>query len=156
MDGTRFDTAAKALARGVSRRSVLRGMLGGILGVTIARAPVGAACTAPGPLAYCNSDADCCDVSVCLLGICQCPTGKKACGERCIDTALTCGPTYCPAGYKTCGTTCIDTTRDRNNCGGCGRVCPALQNCTNSHCCPKGYVFCNGTCKISTQCTLIT
>lgn len=156
MDGARFDAAAKALATGVSRRTMLKGLVGGVMAAITSRAAPAAACTPPGFPNYCNADSECCDNGLCINGICQCPTGKKTCGDRCIDQALTCGPSYCPAGYKTCGTRCIDTTRDRNNCGACGRVCATGQTCSNGNCCRKGHVFCNGTCKLSSQCTLVT
>jgi hypothetical protein len=156
MDGTRFDAATKSFANGVSRRVLLKSILGGFAAALTARALPVSACTPPGPLNYCNTDSECCSGSRCINGICQCPTGTKQCGDRCIPSDQTCGPQYCPTGYTQCGTQCIDTSRDRNNCGGCGRVCPSLQICSNGHCCPKGYVYCDGTCRLSTQCTLLT
>ena len=152
MDGGRFDGAAKALARGVSRRAVLRGLLGGVVATAAARALPSAACTPPGPRNFCNADSECCGTSRCLLGACTCPTGTKACGDRCIAQADTCGPSYCPAGFAACGTRCVDSSRDRANCGGCGRSCAVGQSCSNGRCCPKGRVFCDGRCKPANQC----
>jgi hypothetical protein len=136
MNADRFDAAAISLADGLSRRRVLRGLVAGIVSVVTTRAlPASATCTPAGFPNYCNADSECCDNRPCINEICQCPTGQKKCGSGCIDQAQTCGPQYCPAGYSQCGTQCVDTTRDRNNCGGCGHVCPVGKDCSNGQCC---------------------
>ncbi|MFO0646083.1 MAG: hypothetical protein U0326_07585 [Polyangiales bacterium] len=38
----------------------------------------------------------------------------------------------CPAGTTRCGGVCVDATTDRNNCGGCGRVCAVA--CSSGTC----------------------
>src|SRR5688500_15844316 len=63
MDGRRFDDATRALANGVSRRGVLRGLIGGTLGGMLAlanhRDGLGAPrCKALGK--RCKTTADCC------------------------------------------------------------------------------------------------
>ena len=157
MDGTRFDTAAKALARGMTRRTVIKGLFAGLGTVAVSRTPAAAlTCTPPGGLNYCNADSECCDNGLCRNGICQCPTGEKICGTGCIPLAQTCGPTYCPVGFRTCGGTCIDITRDSRNCGSCGVTCGVGKICSNSHCCGKGLVFCSGACRLASTCPLIT
>lgn len=157
VDATRFDAAAKSLAHGMSRRRVLRGLLAGVAATVTSRAlPAAATCTPPGFPNYCNADSECCDNGLCINGICQCPAGKKKCGDGCIDQSRTCGPQYCPTGYRQCGSQCIDTTRDHDNCGSCGHVCGIGATCSNSHCCAKGYVYCNGACRLSSNCTLLS
>src|SRR4051812_40546499 len=110
MDGTSFDKMAKSLATGRSRRSVLKGLFAGLAATATTRVLSAQACTPPGFPNYCNADIECCDNGLCINGICQCPTGTKKCGDRCISQSSTCGPQYCPAGYSTCGTQCIDKT----------------------------------------------
>lgn len=157
MDGIRIDEVSRALARGTSRRAVLKGLFAGVAAAVGVRAlPAAAAvCTPPGPLNYCNSDAECCGDSLCRGGICTCPTGQKICQGSCIASTATCGPSYCPAGFTPCGGVCKDLQRDVNNCGSCGRACGPSKICSNGQCCPKGTVFCNGTCKMASQCELV-
>jgi Stigma-specific protein, Stig1 len=51
----------------------------------------------------------------------------------------------CSPGQKECGGTCTDLSNDRQNCGGCGKVCPDRQVCQNSTCiCPAGTISCGG------------
>lgn len=49
---------------------------------------------------------------------------------------------------STCSGVCVDTTIDRNNCGACGRVCPATQVCTAGACvnCGTGLSVCGSAC----------
>jgi hypothetical protein len=159
MDGMRFDDVSRALARGTSRRAVLKGLFAGVAAAAGLRAlpdsADAATCTPPGPRNFCNFDVECCSGSLCRNGACSCPAGKKICGSGCIDESQTCGPSYCPAGFKVCGGICKDTSRDPQNCGSCGIVCGPTKTCSNGRCCPKGTVFCNGTCKPSTECELI-
>jgi len=50
----------------------------------------------------------------------------------------------CPSGLTRCGSGCIDTRADIFNCGGCGKVCPAVpgadRTCAGSTC---GFVCTN-------------
>ena len=160
MDGLRIDDVSRALARGASRRAVIKGLVAGIAAAVGVRslppeAAAAATCTSPGPLNYCNSDADCCGASLCRGGVCTCPAGQKICQGGCIASTATCGPTQCPAGFRSCGGICKDVSRDVNNCGACGRVCGPAKTCSNGQCCPKGTVFCNGSCKMASQCELL-
>ncbi len=66
----------------------------------------------------------------------------------------------CAAGLTTCTvkvkkkkkTSCVDASRDRANCGGCGKACGAGQSCIQGVCsggnnpCSGGQTRCNGAC----------
>jgi hypothetical protein len=152
MDGTRFDSAARAIATGTSRRAVLRGLIAGIAGVLTAKAlPASAAAIPLGD--YCNFDVECVSHGICQGGICRCASGFKPCGTQCIPSTQTC--LVCGAGgpIKPCSGGCTDTRSDRNNCGYCGNTCGIKQICSNSHCCPQGKIWCDGVCKPLNQCT---
>ncbi|GEM_PF-3373112 len=82
----------------------------------------------------------CGDGMICLSSQCQCPTGMKDCGGRCIPVGTCCTNSDC--GYKVCpspGSTC-QCSPGTKDCGSSCRAC-----CTNSDC---GYKLCqNGTCQ---------
>ena len=63
---------------------------------------------------------------------------------------MACPPTgvVCKPGTLPCGTGCIDPTSDRRNCGSCGNICGAQQDCLASEClCRPGTERCSdGTC----------
>lgn len=40
----------------------------------------------------------------------------------------------CSADESVCGGVCVDTSTSRAHCGGCGRVCTAVQNCVDGLC----------------------
>lgn len=69
--------------------------------------------------AYCNASAAC--------------TGYDACGAREFCIGGSCG---CQPPERECGGGCVDTRYDPNNCGVCGRVCPAGQACATGTCQP--------------------
>lgn len=75
---------------------------------------------------HCGVDAACAGGDVCVDGE-LCSAG--ACTQTCSSAQTACpvaSPTYC-----------ADLTRDANNCGGCGTVCPVGQQCSGSACsCP--------------------
>jgi hypothetical protein len=57
------------------------------------------------------------------------------------------GSSVCPAGYGLCGLNCVDITKDRNNCGSCGKACAVGQVCEASACkCPSPQTDCSGQC----------
>jgi hypothetical protein len=82
------------------------------------------------------------------------------CGEVCpsgqCDTGLcfeVVGPApgfiECPPGQANCGGGCIDVSVDEANCGGCGNVCDAVQQCILGRCefaCPSGQADCGAGC----------
>ena len=55
----------------------------------------------------------------------------------------------CPSGMRSCGNSCVDVSRDRLNCGTCGRVCAGGQVCSGGQCltsCQTGLTNCGGKC----------
>lgn len=159
MDGTRFDGLTRALARGASRRTVLRGLIGGAAAGTAAAAmsrvtladehdePV--AC--PGLLEPCGEveiaqqvPGECCDGLVCCEG------DPAYCAECCSDAE-------CPQGSICCAGACrelecciddILTGGDPNarcpegtSCfeGFCDAYCSTDDECEDGTCCcPDG------------------
>src|SRR5579859_7330760 len=63
-------------------------------------------------------------------------------------TLAGCVTTPCPAGEQSCGGNCVDLSKDKNNCGGCGTVCPSDTYCSDAHCvCTTGnQTFCDSMC----------
>jgi hypothetical protein len=82
MDAERFDTVTKALAGGASRRRVLAGVGGGLLGLALAGRGRRAAAQALPPLP---------------LGLAYPPEAASGLGA-----AAALGSTSCPAGYVLC------------------------------------------------------
>lgn len=157
MDGTRFDSVARSLASGVSRRSVLKGAVAALAAAVTARtlpAVAAVTCTPPGntQTSACNTDVECCANSVCVYGRCRCASGYKGCGSTCIPTNQVC--TVCNGGgpIKSCTGGCTDTRIDERNCGACGNSCGLKQTCSSGHCCGIGTVWCNGACRPLAQC----
>ncbi|CAN5600949.1 hypothetical protein BH23CHL5_BH23CHL5_23750 [soil metagenome] len=124
MDGNRFDGLTRAMARGTSRRTVLRGIAGGAAGgglaaiglQRVAGAQVDATC--PG-----LSDAECGEGSICCAGVCR----EIEC---CIDEA---DPNArCPEGTTCSEGICFDFCTDDNECEDGACCCPdgsCLQDC---------------------------
>jgi len=53
----------------------------------------------------------------------------------------------CAAGEATCSGHCVDLNTDFNNCGGCGRACPAGTMCQGGSCvCAGGLTLCGTVC----------
>jgi hypothetical protein len=51
----------------------------------------------------------------------------------------------CPQGTVNCRGQCVILAEDRNNCGGCGVVCPEGRTCVGGTCCPTEQVCGSGT-----------
>jgi hypothetical protein len=54
-----------------------------------------------------------------------------------------------PDGLTQCGSDCVNLLADHENCGSCGRSCPAMEYCNEGECvleCPTGRVACSGYC----------
>lgn len=56
----------------------------------------------------------------------------------------------CGIGENACGAECVDRRTDPNNCGSCGKVCPADKKfCASGECvssCPNGTTSCSNAC----------
>jgi hypothetical protein len=112
-------------------------------------------CTLPGaPVGCCPAD------QACTFQGC-CPQQNVPCGDQCCALALPGSDPAC------CNGRCTDKKTDPNNCGGCGKTCPAPAHaapiCENSQCdfvcndagwptkcggvcCPVGQSCCSGKC----------
>lgn len=82
------------------------------------------------------------------------PLNCGSCGRACVSTESCtsgrCGLDVCTAADQglachrdagtfigsgqCCSSACLDTRTDRNNCGGCGRMCPGTTNCVSGNC----------------------
>jgi hypothetical protein len=161
-----FDTLARALAAGISRRRALQALGGAVLG-TLAAAPPRAV------LAQGNSQ--CAHFCATVFGADtpaadQCTSdaahGRGLC-YGCGPAAPTghpdlCGAACCPTTASNCcdNTTCVNLQSDVSNCGTCGKQCVtsvanAHATCTGGTCgfaCNTGYKLCNGACIASSAC----
>src|SRR3989442_2548659 len=139
----RFDTLAKAIADGSTRRGLIRQLGRGLAAAMLA--PFGAALKASQPRPRLDCRAFCRTLPVhqqqqCYEACRVCPA--DLCGSPgaffCCPSGLTC----CPGG---CGTTCTDTQTDPLNCGECGRICPPDSTCVAGRCtpaCAAGQTLC--------------
>ena len=148
MDEVTFDKLTRDLATATSRRRLLRGLVGGVLGgLSGAVGRAGAAsCREAGRL--CNQGADCC------AGFCDTSNPDPKRRNRCTCPA---GTFECRGGCKTAA----DYRDDVENCGGCGRRCPAPVNgvsvCVDGSCglvCDAGYHQCGSRCVSNTDLAL--
>lgn len=124
MDGQQFDQFTKAFATGSSRRSILRGIGGGLLALVtgaVAEGKVDAARRCKGSGGVCNprKQRECCTGATCIKG-------------KCCQNDHVCGTGATPY--------CADLENDPSNCGGCGVACGAGQDCIDGVCrvqCPS-------------------
>ena len=65
----------------------------------------------------------------CIGGQCQPP-----CDDPCHELVNNVCVLKDPGKDTICNGACVDITTDPNNCGGCGNVCPAGQDCVNGAC----------------------
>jgi hypothetical protein len=150
--GEWIDNAARALARGQTRRQVLKKLGGGVLGALVAFAAghdflAEQAAASPSQAAA------------------RCSGGRTACGKDCVDTRINLnhcgrcnnrcpagticrnGSCICPPGKAKCGDRCVNTKNDENNCGSCGNRCGGGRSCVNGTCrCPDKQTTCGGQC----------
>src|SRR5215212_4998559 len=149
MDGPCFDALAKAWSTTRPRRSLLKGLAGGIgAGLLAARGvkPAAAACVQYGRA--CGRHGQCCSEN-CVDGKCACRVGKSRCGKRCVD--LRYNETHCGA----CDTPCPEDQQCRDGQCGCseyGGACKGDATCCSKTCvdgkcaCPKGRTRCGKRC----------
>lgn len=92
MDAPKFDCAARAFARGASRRAAVRILAAGVLGGfgrAFVTADDAAACSSFGE--FCQKTKDCCGKLVCILKECQdclkigahCKDDPDCCSKNC-------------------------------------------------------------------------
>ena len=124
MDGSRFDQLTRSLASGVSRRSVLKGLLG-LGGASLAGGALlendAAAARRPTPT---PTPVKCPGKQIASGGQCVCPTGLTKCGPDCCNTAVPRGD----AGHSEC----------------CDNACCFGECYGEELCCPTGNSVCNG------------
>ncbi len=146
MDSSRFDSIARSLGRGLSRREALKAALGfgsaALVGTKLAPETEAARRPTPTP-----KPIVCPYPKVLSGGQCVCPVGTDACGPdccppdaECFDNACCFGACYgeelcCPSGSFVCddqcrpffeGACCVDSNCDSNQIcsdGVCTNVC---------------------------------
>ncbi len=122
-------------------------------GQCVGGTPLNCATSNPCTVGTCNPTSGCVSTNV--------PAGTSCPGGTCDGTG-SCVST-CTPPQTNCSGMCVDTAVDRNNCGGCGQVCPTFPNsmqacaagvCTIAGCNP-GFANCNGNvsdgCEINTR-----
>jgi hypothetical protein len=128
MDGQRFDVFTRTMAAGVSRRTLVAGLAGGVLAALGRQSMAGAADSLPPQkrphrlrrLERCNKrNTTSCGIACCAPGY-ECleeagcaPAGAVACGGGYCDVGVECcddrcGPCHCDEGTVQCGGTCVD------------------------------------------------
>jgi len=168
MDSNKFDDITRALATGVSRRKMLKGLLAGAAGVVglsrvvPAAAQITQACGAGGKenrlLGDSCNNKNCCSASahqvcekVSATGAyrCECDlnSGFISCGGQCVSTSCANGGTL-NTTTCTCESSCPATAPESCN-GQCFAACPTgtTRDATSCSClCDAGTVACGGSC----------
>lgn len=169
MDPSAFDQISRAVGRFIPRRTALVGLTGALtaFGSRLAsgRAPDVRArpdiCRPLGKPCFPNRGLTCCRGATCQDGRCQCPVGRKRCGQRCLPKRKCCrhrdcpanqrcqqGRCQCPGGRKRCGKRCIPRTACCRN-GECG----AHEACVGGSCrCANNAKRCGETCILDDLC----
>jgi hypothetical protein len=143
MDPQRFDTLTKMIAAKVSRREMLKGLIGGFAGLAMGHRhwPTSAQglseCVPP-----CISTAHCVDSkSVCFSGFFPCGGDPYEGGGDC------CSPSQPHMWVECCDGRCTDVSRHPSHCGECGNACPQGRDCAWGECvCPDHRPECGGVC----------
>lgn len=127
MDQRKFDDLTRTMALGKSRRTVIKGLFGGVVGgIAIAGRPAYGALA--GVEAGCAIDTDCLEDEICCAGMCRAI-------ECCIDN---------PDPNSTCpeGTSCFE-----------GYCDPIVLGCGNDDECAGDEICCEGVCAAIECCT---
>jgi hypothetical protein len=147
MENRKFDDLTRSLALGKSRRTVIKGLFGGVVG-TIAVAGRPAYGVLAGEPVGCGSDAQCEGDDICCEGVCAaivCCMADEATNPRC-PTGTHCFEGYCDPDEVGCGSD--------EQCAGdeicCEGVCAAIECCIgdadpNARC-PEGTSCFEGYC----------
>jgi hypothetical protein len=152
MQDWRFDDLTRTLGKATSRRQVLKGLIGGALGL----AAVSQSTKRPAAAAGCQNPDAGGTITECRKYAVNAYSECRAEGQSlfsCLISAnvaydLCRAPLICPSGQMCCQphglNECIDVQADRNNCGYCFNVCddPSM-TCQAGHCtCPAGQEQC--------------
>jgi hypothetical protein len=138
--GTGLDDLARELASGtISRRTALRRLAAGALGIGLAAAPeaLGGENRRCPDSRKCGNK--CCPKGAkCKKGKCKCKGGRVKCGKKCCEPGEacndgTCGPA-CAAGETDCDGICVDLDTDVQNCGACDNPCLVNEICVDGEC----------------------
>jgi hypothetical protein len=157
---SQFDALSKALAGGVSRREVLRGVGAGLTGALLASMGVRKASAAPsdcavlcGKTAFTSGPAHASCIQAChqcggdISRICQTPTGSICCpsGQVCSPATNQCvAPCTCES-LTACGSggcLCVQTTEGASAC--ITPICTGQPCTTSAECGPGSVCFVSG------------
>ncbi len=146
MDIRKFDDLTRSMAAGKSRRTVIKGLFGGVVGgIAIAGRP------AYGALAQdtCEIDDDC-ETGICCGGVCaniQCCIDDEDPNARCSE-GTSCFEGYCDPIVLGCGSD--DECASDEIC--CNGVCAAIECCIDDEDpnarCPEGTTCFEGYCDV--------
>lgn len=142
MDGQRFDELTKALARGSSRRRVLRGLAGGLV-AAVAGAVAGTTQEgAAAPPANKCGKLTCAAGETCLKGPggAQCCPSAQVCGKTCLAASCQAPCQVCDPASGTCVAAANGTLCDADN-----DLCTVGDSCQNGVCVAGAPVVCPGT-----------
>ncbi len=149
MDKRKFDDLTRTMALGKSRRTVIKGLFGGVVGgIAIAGRPAYGALA--GVEVGCGSDEECAENEICCEGVCaaiECCIGDVDPNARC-DEGETCFEGVCDPIILGCG--------DDAECAGdeicCNGVCAAIECCIDEEDpnarCPEGTSCFEGYCDV--------
>ena len=135
MDGSRFDRWTKTMARGGSRRVVVRALAGGALAAglgRLGRAAVAAACQKKGK--PCDQDQDCCSKR-CKHGTCLCSKAGKGCTNANDCCSSGGGAGTCSGATETCCRLPGEPCQQTNPCCVDGSRCEAPAGGGPKRCC---------------------
>src|SRR5680860_540254 len=165
MEDKRFDALTRSLAQGTSRRRMLKGLFGGLVGGA-AVSVVGAQRASAADRALgesCTTEDTCispniCTVVACVSGTCEiteggCPDGELCCPEQGGSCAPCCegGPSNCPTGAPVC---LLATDPTNNTCVECATPadCPAVPDICTEATCIGNICGINGGCLLGETC----